>query len=100
MDIRSITTNLPSSSVVYLFGSFLNSSAPNDLDVLIVYDPQFCAPARAYELHGSFVNRLRKIAGIAVHTTFLTADEERECNFINDTGAVRLDLIDDSRLAR
>ena len=100
MDIRSITTSLPKSSLAYLFGSFLNSTSPNDVDVLIVYDPQFCAPANTYELHGSFVNRLQEITGIAVHITLLTTDEERECNFINDTRAVRLDLIDDSRLLK
>lgn len=100
MEIRSITTSLPKSSLAYLFGSFLNSASPNDVDVLIVYDPQFCAPADAYELHSSFVNRLQEITGIAVHVTLLTIDEERECNFINDASAVRLDLMDDSRLVK
>jgi predicted nucleotidyltransferase len=97
MDIRSTTTSLPKSSLAYLFGSFLSSASPNDVDVLIVYDPQSCAPSQAYELHRGFLNRLRETTGIAVHATLLTTDEERGCNFIKDTGAVRLDLIDDSR---
>jgi hypothetical protein len=100
MDIRSIITSLPESSLAYIFGSFLNSASPNDVDVLIVYDPLFCAPAHAYELHTSFVNRLQEITGIAVHVTLLTTDEERESNFINDTGAVRLDQIDSRVIKR
>ena len=99
MDIRFITTSLPKSSSAYIFGSFLKSASPNDVDVLVVYDPQFCAPAQAYELHSSFVNRLKEVTGIPVHVTLLTAGEERGCNFINDTGAVRFDLIVDSKLA-
>ncbi|MFZ0817338.1 MAG: hypothetical protein WAM78_17580 [Candidatus Sulfotelmatobacter sp.] len=75
----------------------MKSASPNDVDVLVVYDPQFCAPARAYELHRSFVTRLKEVTGMPVHITLLTTGEERGCNFVNDTGAVRLDLIDDSR---
>jgi predicted nucleotidyltransferase len=77
----------------------LNSSSPSDVDVLVVYDPQFCSPAQAHELHSSFVNRLQEITGTAVHITLLTTYEERGCDFINDTGAVRIDLIDDPRPA-
>ena len=100
MDIRSTTTSLPKASTAYLFGSFLNSASPNDIDVLLVYDPEVCEPALAYELHKDFVDRLQTAVGIDVHVTLLTKDEERDCHFVEDSCAVPIELIDSARLLK
>jgi predicted nucleotidyltransferase len=100
METRSITTSLLELSVAYVFGSFLRSATPDDIDILIVYDPRACSPIVAYERHRDFVARLQQATGIAVHLTLLTTDEERGCGFINDVKAIRYELIDDPRLVK
>jgi predicted nucleotidyltransferase len=97
MEIRSITTNLPELSAAYVFGSALKSGLPNDLDVLIVYDPHTCPVSRAYDAHRTFVEMLQQAAGLTVHLTLLTIDEERDSSFIRKTGAISIRSLESLR---
>ena len=92
--------NLPKSSVPYVFGSFLSSSSPRDIDILIVYDPAICNPAQAYDLHLEFADNLERAVGLPVHLTLLAMEEERGCGFIADARAVPLETVDRIRLIR
>jgi predicted nucleotidyltransferase len=78
---------IPSQSIVYVFGSALYSSTPDDLDVLVVYDPAECAPADAYKLHLEMVVVIQRDFDLPVHLTLLTQNEERDLTFIKRTGA-------------
>jgi predicted nucleotidyltransferase len=100
MEMQSITTRLPESSIAYIFGSFLSSASPSDIDVLVVYDTETCPPDLAYELHRDFINQLRSSVGLDVHITLLTKSEERGSDFINDSGAIRMDQVTIRRLLK
>lgn len=79
---------IPEGSTLFLFGSILKSQAPNDLDILVVYDPEVCPPEVAYTYHRSMVDDLAVAFGLPIHATFLTPSEERGTDFISRTCAV------------
>jgi predicted nucleotidyltransferase len=81
-------TKLPEGSVVYVFGSFLRMNTASDLDVLVVYDSDVCLPEKAYELHKDFLSDVFLEFGLPVHATLLSVQEERDRDFIQDTGAI------------
>ena len=88
MAIRSMHINIPEGSTLFLFGSILKSQAPNDLDILVVYDPVVCPPEVAYTYHRSMVDELVAAYGLPIHATFLTPSEQRATDFISRTCAV------------
>src|ERR1035437_4586116 len=90
---HTLTVDLPKSSRAYVFGSFLKSPSPRDLDLLIVYDRLFCHPSKAYEMHQDFVDKLRKIVQVEVDLTLLTQEEARGSRFLQDTAAVPFELV-------
>lgn len=79
---------IPDFSTLYIFGSALTSSDPNDLDVLVIYDPIECPPQDAYQLHREMVEDLEEFYGLPVHITLLTPSEESNVYFIQRTNAV------------
>jgi predicted nucleotidyltransferase len=79
---------IPEGSTLFLFGSILKSKAPNDLDILVVYDPEVCAPEFAYQHHRSMLDSLAAAYSLPVHATFLTPSEQRATDFISRTCAV------------
>lgn len=92
MGNRSITTDLPSTSRVYVFGSALTSDTPQDIDILILYEPMIFHPSVAYDAHANFVAQVGSHTGLSVDITLLTFDEELSCNFIETEGAVPLEF--------
>lgn len=91
MEIQSTHIRVPSSSKLYLFGSVLTSASPNDLDVLVVYDPIASPPEFAYKEHRDTVTDLEKCYGLPVHLTLLTRSEEGGTSFISRVGAIEFD---------
>lgn len=79
---------IPEGSTLFLFGSILKSQAPNDLDILVVYDPELCPPELAYTYHCSMVDDLAAAFGLPIHPMFLTPSEQRATDFISRTSAV------------
>lgn len=79
---------IPEGSTLYLFGSILKSQVPNDLDILVVYDPEVCPPEHAYTYHRSMVDDLTVAYGLPIHATFLTPSEQRATDFVSRTCAV------------
>ena len=88
MESQTMHIKLPERSVVYVFGSFLRTKTASDLDVLIIYDPEVCLPEKAYELHKDFLSQIFREFGLPVHATMLSVQEERDRDFIQDTGAM------------
>jgi len=88
METQSMHIRVPSSSRLYIFGSALTSDSPNDLDVLVVYDPVACPPRVAYQVHRRTVLDLEQYYGLPVHLTLLTSSEEVGTDFIKRTGAI------------
>ena len=90
MGIPSTAIRIPSSSALYFFGSALISPDPNDLDVLVVYDPAECPPQEAYLLHRETIEDLEQLYGLPVHITLLTSSEESSVSFKRRTSAVSI----------
>jgi hypothetical protein len=86
-----LTSNPPAFSSAYIFGSFLHSDSPHDLDLLIIYDDRLCPPSDAYRLHVEFVQQVHTVLCLDIHLTLLTQQEEQGCGFIEDTGAIPFD---------
>jgi predicted nucleotidyltransferase len=88
METLSTPIRIPKSSKLYVFGSALTATTPNDLDVLVIYDPQACPPQKAYSVHRETVVDLEKYYQLPVHITLLTFSEEASTEFIRRTGAI------------
>jgi len=91
MGILSIATRIPSCSQAYVFGSALHSAAPNDLDLLVVYDPDACPPSDAYKRHAELCESLKAALGLPVHLTPLTQDEAKSVSFVERMNAIPLE---------
>lgn len=88
METQSTPIRIPDSSRLYIFGSALISLYPNDLDVLVIYDPLACSPREAYHAHREMVLDLENLFSLPVHLTLLTPTEESGTDFIQRTGAL------------
>ena len=86
-------TDSPISTRAYIFGSYLHSDSPADIDLLIVYDEKECVPAVAYQNHKRLIEYIGSIAGLSVHPTLLTCKEEKHSEFIANTGAVSIETV-------
>lgn len=72
---------------IYLFGSAVCKSNPNDIDILIVYDRK-----NSIREIINFSNEINKIINSKyqkpAHITILNIEEEKEVSFISDTNAI------------
>lgn len=84
---------IPEGSKLYVLGSVMSSEAPNDLDVLVVYDTNKCRPEDVYQYHHEMLGDLKSSFGLFVHATLLTSSEERGTDFIARTAAVPFEVI-------
>lgn len=81
---------LPKGSTAYVFGSFLSSNNPRDLDILLLYDPRQCPPIDAYKSHKEFISYLQDRSGLKVDATLLTYREQKEVDFIYKSKAIEI----------
>ena len=86
--LNIITNNVYS---VYLFGSWLHSDNPKDIDVLIVYNPTICPPSKIQAMTRPFLEQLRRIFNLEVDTVYLTEKEEKDINFIKTERCISID---------
>ncbi|WP_133511228.1 nucleotidyltransferase domain-containing protein [Candidatus Thiosymbion oneisti] len=86
-------TKLPKNTKVYIFGSWLTSENPSDLDVLVVYDPMHCNPSDAYLRLNPLLRDLVKLTGLRVHPTMLTYSEQEETGFVAEVDAMALESL-------
>lgn len=66
---------------VFLFGSALRDPDPNDVDLLVVYDPGELPPAEAAGLRGVLVHACAEAGIHPVDVVLLTGDEARDTEF-------------------
>ena len=65
---------------VYLFGSVLDAqNEPNDVDLLLIYTHNL---DRVIEKIGAITSVLEKLTGIPVDLTVLSAEEEKDTQFL------------------
>ncbi|MBL1213732.1 MAG: hypothetical protein D8M61_10340 [Ignavibacteriae bacterium] len=84
---------LPKNTRIYVFGSYLTVDNPNDLDILIVYDPKFVNPAIAYRKYKKLMNPLRTQTRLDLDLTLFTFMELEETEFLIKSKAVDIKQI-------
>jgi predicted nucleotidyltransferase len=80
----------PINSEVYVFGSYLSSPSPDDIDILIVYDQGECDAAHAFERHSNLMQEISLRFNLRVDAALLTKTEEAECSFVSRSGAINI----------
>ena len=91
----SIITDLPRNSDIFVFGSWLRNPKPSDIDILVVYDEQFCPPDKAYKQIQPVISRVEDVIGYKVDLTLLSKEEERSVKFIKKADCRKFqDIVD------
>jgi predicted nucleotidyltransferase len=88
--IQSILTKLPKGTKTYVFGSYLHSNNPSDIDVLVIYDEKHCLPCDAYKTIYSIIQKLESQLGYKIDLVLLTETEEKSVNFLNSINWILL----------
>jgi hypothetical protein len=76
----------------YLFGSFLYSINPNDIDLLIVYNKERVKHEQILELRKNICSKVIEVSHIKLDVTILDVIEEKEFGFINKVNAEEIIL--------
>jgi predicted nucleotidyltransferase len=74
-------TELPDGTEVYVFGSYLDTVEPEDIDILVVYDEHACHPKNAFVTYKLLLQQIENILSYKVDLTLLTKKEERSLRF-------------------
>ncbi len=85
-----ITTKAKFPGELFIFGSWLDSETPRDLDLLFVYDKRVCSPQVAIEDRRALMEYGARLGLPAIHVVLLSESESVQCRFIESEGAVPL----------
>lgn len=66
---------------VYAFGSFLRSSTPRDVDLLITYDELGISIPEALQLRARVTEQVTALTGLPADVRLLSIHEDRETRF-------------------
>lgn len=83
MDIK-----VPKNSLIYIFGSFLSKSEPNDLDILFIYDSNFVKSEHVFIENKVCIEILAEYFGLKIDVVYLTHDENKNSDFLYKVKAV------------
>lgn len=75
---------------IYIFGSFLNSMKPNDIDLIVIYDSTVYKRDSIYVYCLELINQIKQKTGLPVDVTYLSTDEEIDTRFIEIVNAVSI----------
>lgn len=75
---------------VWLFGSYIWSAVPRDLDFLIVYEEESVDFRTIRSRVADFAAQISSLVDLPVHLTILSACEEAEDQFASKVSAVRI----------
>ena len=93
MESQSISIELNSAIRLYVFGSFLTSPAPNDIDVLFQYDHNQVGPSEVDQMIESIINNLSIATGLRVHPMVLSIRECEQTAAIERFGCVPFETL-------
>jgi hypothetical protein len=75
---------------VFIFGSWLNSPAPKDLDLVFIYNDRVCSPKDAIAVRQALKESGTRVGLATIHVVLLSEDESVQSDFIESVGAVPL----------
>lgn len=78
---------LPSNITIYVFGSFIHSVAPGDIDLLIVYGTPH-TPSSIIDFRRKLTDFVGRELGLSVDTCCLSQTEADDNSFIADEGCI------------
>jgi len=90
MAAPSTTTKANLAEGLFIFGSWLNSQVPNDLDLLFVYDERICSPQNAISVRQALMKGGALLGLPAIQVVLLSETESFQCRFIESEGAIPL----------
>lgn len=88
--VKKILLKVPKNTDVYVFGSILNSLAPKDLDILIVYNTRIYPKSTIYKSSEGLTKILFEVFKLDVDLTVLSYSENNEMNFSKEVKAIKL----------
>ena len=91
METQYITTKVPKGSEAFVFGSALSVENPNDFDLLIVYDNNYCSASNAYSYHQDLVDAIEARYKLPVHMIPLSKHELKSTKFVEKSRAVPIE---------
>jgi hypothetical protein len=56
--------------------------------LLVLYDPNSCAPQKSYDEHRAFVDKAAELLEAPIHLSLLTYYEEKSTGFIVEVSAI------------
>ena len=83
MENRSIAIELPKGVNAYIFGSFLRSDFPNDIDILFEYDAIMIPSAEVYSKIQNTIQNFEKTFDLTDHPLVLSINEIKESGMID-----------------
>jgi hypothetical protein len=75
---------------LFVFGSWLTSQTPKDLDLLFVYDETVCSPQAAVAVRHTLKQCGASLGFLNIDVVLLSRAESIQCRFIELEGAVPL----------
>jgi len=93
MEEKVTIISLPKHCNIYLFGSFVYKSNPQDIDLLVVYKKSKIHPSKIRTITKPLIKQLEKTYKLRVDAVYLTEEEEISVNFIKQEGCVRIENI-------
>lgn len=73
---------------LYLFGSYLSSDNPHDIDLLWLYDKAVMSPAEMLKVVKDKEACMTSKFPVPIHHTIMSSSENSETGFIDQVGAV------------
>lgn len=92
METQYITTKVPNGSEAFVFGSVLSAEEPNDFDLLILYDNNYCSARNAYSYHQDLVDAIEASYNLPVHMVPLSKQEFKSTNFAEKSRAIPIEV--------
>lgn len=90
MENQYMLTKVPSNTEIFVFGSILRVSNPNDFDIIIVYDSLVYPLATIYDSSKEIINCLEEEFKIKIHVTYLSYKEINQTTFLREVSAIPL----------
>ncbi|MEK3836541.1 nucleotidyltransferase domain-containing protein [Paenibacillus sp. FSL R7-0128] len=86
LSLRKVPENID----VYVFGSYIISERPNDVDLIIIYDSNIYSGTNIYNVCLSLLKEIKEKSGLPVDATYLSINEEIETQFVEFVKAISI----------
>ncbi|PLT31511.1 nucleotidyltransferase domain-containing protein [Peribacillus deserti] len=93
MDRERIQLSLrtvPEDIDIYIFGSFLISEYPKDVDLIVIYDSNIYTGKNIFDKCLNLINQIETKSGLPVDVTYLSIIEEIEIGFLKIVNAMSI----------